>query len=107
VQSCPRAIAPAHSKLHNQPKVTAMNNVTIYTTPTCPYCLSAKALLKQKQVTYTEISVEGDRSAAVALAQRTGRRTVPQIFVGTTHVGGYDDLRALEEAGRLDGLLGR
>jgi glutaredoxin 3 len=84
-----------------------MSNVTIYTTPACPYCISAKALLKSKGVTYNEISIEGDRSAAQSLAQRTGRRTVPQIFVGMSHVGGYDDLRSLETAGRLDGLLGQ
>jgi glutaredoxin 3 len=87
--------------------VTAMTNVTIYTTPACPYCIAAKALLKGKGVRYDEISIEGDRSAAVALAERTGRRTVPQIFVGTWHVGGFDDLRALEDAGSLDGILGR
>jgi glutaredoxin 3 len=86
--------------------VNAMSNVTIYTTPTCPYCIAAKALLKGKGVTYNEISIEGDRSAAIALAGRTGRRTVPQIFIGVRHVGGFDDLQALEDQGRLDGLLG-
>jgi glutaredoxin 3 len=85
----------------------AMTNVTIYTTQTCPYCIAAKALLKSKGVTFSEISIEGDRSAAAALAGRTGRRTVPQIFVGASHVGGFDDLRALENAGGLDPLLGR
>jgi glutaredoxin 3 len=85
----------------------AMTNVTIYTTPTCPYCIAAKALLKSKGVTFSEISIEGARSAAAALAGRTGRRTVPQIFVGASHVGGFDDLRALENAGGLDPLLGR
>jgi len=84
-----------------------MTHVTIYTTPTCPYCIAAKALLKGKGVTFSEISIEGDRSAAAALAGRTGRRTVPQIFVGASHVGGFDDLRALEDAGGLDALLGR
>ena len=84
-----------------------MTNVTIYTTPTCPYCIAAKALLKGKGVTFNEISIEGDRSAAAALAGRTGRRTVPQIFVGVSHVGGFDDLRALEDASGLDALLGR
>jgi glutaredoxin 3 len=85
----------------------AMTNVTIYTTRTCPYCIAAKALLKGKGVTFSEISIEGDRAAAAALAERTGRRTVPQIFVGASHVGGFDDLRALENAGGLDPLLGR
>jgi glutaredoxin 3 len=87
--------------------VATMTNVTIYTTPTCPYCIAAKALLKGKGVTFSEISIEGDRSAAAALAGRTGRRTVPQIFVGASHVGGFDDLRALEDAGGLDAMLGR
>ncbi len=84
-----------------------MNTVTIYSTPTCPYCLAAKALLRNKGVTFNEISIEGDRSAASSLAERTGRRTVPQIFVGMTHVGGFDDLNALEKAGGLDALLAR
>jgi glutaredoxin 3 len=84
-----------------------MTTVTIYTKPTCPYCIAAKALLRNKDVTFNEISIEGDRSAASALAERTGRRTVPQIFIGTTHVGGFDDLHALDDAGGLDPLLGR
>jgi glutaredoxin 3 len=84
-----------------------MATVTIYTTPTCPYCIAAKALLRNKGVTFNDISIEGDRSAASALAERTGRRTVPQIFIGMTHVGGFDDLHALNEAGGLDPLLGR
>jgi glutaredoxin 3 len=84
-----------------------MSSVTIYSTPTCPYCLAAKALLRGKGVTYNDISIEGDREAAVALAEKTGRRTVPQIFVGATHVGGFDDLSALDQDGRLDALLRR
>jgi len=82
-----------------------MSNVTIHTKPACPYCIAAKALLRRKGIGFDEIDIEGDRAAAVALAQRTGRRTVPQIFIGQTHVGGYDDLYALETAGRLDELL--
>ena len=84
----------------------AMTNVTIYTTPTCPYCIAAKALLKSKGVTFSEISIEGDRSAAAALAGRTGRRTVPQIFVNDQLVGGYDDLVAADRSGKLAQLLG-
>ncbi len=84
-----------------------MSAVTIYTKPTCPYCIAAKALLRSKGATFNEISIEGDRSTAVALATRTGRRTVPQIFIGETHVGGFDDLQALEDDGRLDALLRR
>lgn len=84
-----------------------MSSVTIYSTPTCPYCLAAKALLRSKGVTYNDISIEGDREAAVALAKKTGRRTVPQIYIGATHVGGFDDLSALDQDGRLDALLRR
>jgi len=82
-----------------------MSAITIYTTPTCPYCLAAKALLKKKGVSYGEVNLQGDRATALALMERTGRRTVPQIFVGETHVGGFDDLNALETAGNLDPLL--
>ncbi|GJH01632.1 MULTISPECIES: glutaredoxin 3 [Paraburkholderia] len=82
-----------------------MSAITIYTTPTCPYCLAAKGLLKNKGLSYEEINVQGDRATALALMERTGRRTVPQIFIGETHVGGFDDLIALETAGNLDPLL--
>ena len=81
--------------------------VEIYTTRYCPYCHAAKRLLSRKGVEFTEIDVSGDaqrRSDMVARAN--GRMTVPQIFVGSAHVGGYDDLAALEQAGRLDLLLG-
>ena len=83
-----------------------MPKVTIYTTPFCPYCHSAKALLKRKNVDFSEIDVSFDpqeRQRMVAKAQ--GRRTVPQIFIGETHVGGSDELHALERQGKLDPLL--
>jgi len=83
-----------------------MPKVTIYTTPFCPYCHSAKALLKRKNVEYSEIDVSFDpqeRQRMVLKAQ--GRRTVPQIFIGETHVGGSDELHALERQGKLDPLL--
>jgi len=82
-----------------------MPNVTIHIKPACPYCIAAKALLRRKGIGFDEVNIEGDRAAAAALAQRTGRHTVPQIFIGETHVGGYDDLHALDNAGRLDELL--
>jgi glutaredoxin 3 len=82
-----------------------MSAITIYTTPTCPYCIAAKALLNEKGAAYNEVNVQNDRATALALAERTGRRTVPQIFIGETHVGGFDDLNALESAGRLDAML--
>ncbi|HEX7913120.1 MAG TPA: glutaredoxin 3 [Paraburkholderia sp.] len=84
-----------------------MKTVTIYTTSNCTYCMAAKSLLKVKGVSFDEITLDGDRVAASALAERTGRRTVPQIFIGATHVGGFDDLKALEAAGQLDALLQR
>ena len=83
-----------------------MKDVTIYTTRTCPYCHAAKALLERKGVRYMEIDVGSDYGLRLTMAQRAqGRRTVPQIFVGDTHVGGCDDLHALDEAGGLDPLL--
>jgi glutaredoxin 3 len=80
--------------------------VVIYTKSTCPYCHAAKALLRQKHVPFEEISVDGDRVAQTAMAARAGgRSTVPQVFIGGTHVGGCDDLHDLDAAGELDGLL--
>ncbi len=81
-----------------------MQPVTIYTTPTCGYCAAAKALLRQKGVAFTEIDATDPARRAEAMS-RSGRRTVPQIWVGETHVGGFDDLSALDRAGRLDPLL--
>lgn len=81
-----------------------MQPVTIYTTPTCGYCAAAKALLRQKGAAYAEIDASDPARRAEAI-QRSGRRTVPQIWIGATHVGGYDDLAALERAGKLDALL--
>jgi glutaredoxin 3 len=83
-----------------------MTDVTIYTTRTCPYCHAAKALLERKGVRYTEIDVGADPELRQKMMVRAhGRRTVPQIFVGDTHVGGCDDLHALEREGGLDPLL--
>ena len=83
-----------------------MKPVEIYTTPICGYCAMAKRLLDSKGVEYTEINVMGDMEQMTKMIQRAnGGRTVPQIFVGETHVGGSDDLHALERAGKLDTLL--
>ena len=83
-----------------------MRPIVIYTKSTCPFCHAAKALLKKKAAAFEEISVDGDREAQRAMAAKAGGRwTVPQIFVGETHVGGCDDLHDLEAAGELDGLL--
>ena len=84
----------------------SMPLVEIYTTRFCPYCSVAKALLKRKGVSYSEIDVSSDFERREEMIQRaTGRMTVPQIFIGTTHVGGSNELHALERAGRLDPLL--
>ena len=80
--------------------------IEIYTTPYCPYCIAAKELLVKKGVTFTEIDVSGNREKRAAMVKRAnGRMTVPQIFIGATHIGGCDDLYALEDAGKLDMLL--
>ena len=83
-----------------------MQPVEIYTTRYCPYCVAAKALLKRKGVTYKEIDVGFASGRREEMIQRAnGRMTVPQIFIGDRHVGGNDDLQALERAGKLDPLL--
>lgn len=80
--------------------------VEIFTTRWCPYCHAAKALLTRKGVAFTEIDVTRDWSGRKMMIERAnGRTTVPQIFIGTTHVGGSDELHALERAGKLDPLL--
>ena len=83
-----------------------MKPVEIYTTPFCPYCVAAKRLLTKKGVTFTETDVGRDPDLRKAMTQRAGgRRTVPQIFIGGRHVGGSDDLHALDHRGQLDALL--
>lgn len=82
-----------------------MKPIEIYTTPICPYCIRAKRLLDAKGAKYTEIDVMSDNDRRGEMMRRSGRRTVPQIFIGDTHVGGSDDLYMLEEQGRLDALL--
>ena len=83
-----------------------MARIEIYTTPTCGYCAAAKGLLRQKGASYEETDVSRDPELRRRMTQRAlGRRTVPQIFIDGRHVGGCDDLFALERAGRLDLLL--
>jgi glutaredoxin 3 len=83
-----------------------MPAITIYTKFDCPYCDAAKDLLRKKNADFEEISVDGDWAAQEKMSARAnGRWTVPQIFIGATHVGGCDDLYDLEQAGRLDLLL--
>ena len=83
-----------------------MKPVRIYTTPICPYCARAKSLLKKKGADFEEIDVLMDNAARREMEDRSGgARTVPQIFIGDAHVGGCDDLHALEREGKLDALL--
>lgn len=82
-----------------------MSKVEVYTTGWCPYCHAAKSLLEDKGVSFTEIDVTAPDARMNMIQRAHGRRTVPQIFIGETHVGGYDDLAALERRGQLDGLL--
>jgi glutaredoxin 3 len=83
-----------------------MSKIEIYTTAACPYCVAAKNFLKQKGWDYQEIRVDTDQAQRDAmLARSAGRRSVPQIFIADTHVGGYDDLVAADRAGRLHGLM--
>ncbi|MGD1933500.1 MAG: glutaredoxin 3 [Candidatus Phaeomarinobacter sp.] len=82
-----------------------MSKVQIYTTQICPYCHRAKALLRDKGVTYDEVDVMATPGARDKMIDLTGRTSVPQIFVGDTHVGGCDELYALESKGALDPLL--
>ena len=79
--------------------------VIVYSTAVCPYCVRAERLLEAKGVTVQKVRVDLDPAERVKMMERTGRRTVPQIYVGDTHVGGFDDLYALDQAGKLDPLL--
>jgi glutaredoxin 3 len=79
--------------------------VVMYTTSWCPYCTRARKLFDDKGVKYTEIDVEAVEGARAEMQQRAGRTSVPQIFVGNRHLGGYDDTSALERRGELDPLL--
>ncbi len=82
-----------------------MKPVEIYTTQTCPYCTAAKRLLAIKGVAYTEIDVGAQPAKRADMTKRSGRTSVPQIFIGGTHVGGCDDIHALDHAGKLDPML--
>jgi glutaredoxin 3 len=83
-----------------------MKPITIYTTPICPYCARAKSLLRKKGAAYDEIDVMMDSKARQEMEEKSGgARTVPQIFIGDTYVGGSDELQALEHEGKLDPLL--
>ncbi|HEY9295801.1 MAG TPA: glutaredoxin 3 [Phormidium sp.] len=81
-------------------------NVEIYTWSTCPFCIRAKSLLDRKGVEFTEYCIDGDEAARAKMAKRAnGRRSLPQIFINDQHIGGCDDLHALDAKGKLDPLL--
>ena len=82
-----------------------MKEVVVYSSGFCPYCFAAKRLLAARGVVYEEIDVDFEPGRRAEMVARTGRRTVPQIFIGSHHVGGCDELHALERAGGLDALL--
>jgi glutaredoxin 3 len=88
----------------SEPKA-ASPKVVMYSTGWCSYCTRARELLKSKGVSFEEIDVNARPDARMEMTARSGRRSVPQIFIGATHVGGYDDLHELEASGRLDNLL--
>ena len=80
-------------------------DVVMYSTPYCPYCMAARRLLTIKGLTYAEHNVDADPAKRTEMETRSGRRTVPQIFVNERHVGGFDELNALEQSGELDDWL--
>ena len=80
-------------------------NITMYSTRFCPYCIRARFLLESKNVTYTDIGVDARPELRREMMEKSGRRTVPQIWIGDRHVGGYDDLAMLEQRGELNELL--
>ncbi len=82
-----------------------MSNILIYTSNLCPYCTMAKRLLEKKGVAYSELNVDSTPGLRQEMMQKTKRRTVPQIYIGDFHVGGFDDLYALEQRQELDPLL--
>ncbi|WP_375740556.1 glutaredoxin 3 [Pseudomonas boanensis] len=82
-----------------------MAEIVVYSSAWCPYCIRAKHLLDSKGVKYEEISVDGNPAVRAEMTRKAGRTSVPQIWIGQAHVGGCDDLYALERAGKLDALL--
>lgn len=85
----------------------SVSEVVMYTKPFCGFCAAAKALFKKKDISYTEINIGGNATLREEMIARSGRSTVPQIFINDEHIGGYDDMAALEEAGEFDSRLGR
>ena len=82
-----------------------MNDIIVYSTRICPYCVAAKRLLKQKGLKYKEIMIDQDFSQREVMMKKSGRTSVPQIFINDQHIGGFDDLNAINRSGKLDQLL--
>jgi len=82
-----------------------MSNIVIYSGKFCPYCMRAKSLFQRKNAQFTEIMVADEKTKTEMVEKSGGRMTVPQIFIDNKHIGGYDDLEALDRAGKLDELL--
>ncbi|HDP89840.1 MAG TPA: glutaredoxin 3 [Thioalkalivibrio sp.] len=87
--------------------MSAQPKVVMYATAFCPYCMWARQLFEKKGVNYEEVRVDKEPGRRGEMEARSGRTSVPQIFIGDFHVGGFDDMAALDRAGELDGLLGR
>lgn len=98
--------SPPKRRCRRPEKGQPLKQITVYSKSWCPYCVRAKALLDSKGVNYTEVDLEREPERVSEMVERSGgRRTVPQIFVGDQHLGGCDDLYALDRAGTLDSLL--
>jgi glutaredoxin 3 len=86
--------------------LSAQPEIVIYSTAFCGYCAAAKSLLQEKGVAWREVDVSGNQAGREEMTRRSGRRTVPQIFIGDQHIGGFEDLAALDQQGELDTILG-
>lgn len=100
-----RNSAPASSPAGSAPAAGGAPAITIYSSAICPYCVAAKNFLKSKGQAWTEVRIDLDPAARKRMVEITGRTSVPQIFIGESHVGGYDDMIALHRAGGLEPLL--
>jgi len=89
----------------NTPQSPAQPPITLYTSAICAYCVAAKNFFKARGLEWNEVRIDQDPAERERMVERTGRTTVPQIFIGDTHVGGYDDMMALQRSGKLDPLL--
>jgi len=91
-----------------KPEVTepmTEKSIVMYSRAACPFCVAARNMLRGKDLTWTEVSLDAEPDKRAEMISRTGRKTVPQLFIGDFHVGGFDDMNALEQAGDLDRIL--